>query len=185
MPRRKIQRAFLSWLDENHDRFAIKIRLGKRTDRIQEFSFVGINSAIQGVLNTYEISIFAIYGGDWWDILADFDVDPKGAASGGYYCDACSPEARRIFPDRHALWADHLFEKLLKWVNEDLANAKWLALYGSLDDASWARLLPGDDPTQPIPGGGLKLTVSAMVSGLAEQRKKQREPTFLLPCRVN
>ena len=41
MPRRKIQRAFLSWLEDNRDRFALEIRLGTRTDRVQEFSFAG------------------------------------------------------------------------------------------------------------------------------------------------
>lgn len=50
MPRRQIQRSFLTWLEQNHDRFAVKIRLGERTDRFWDFSFVGINSAIQGAL---------------------------------------------------------------------------------------------------------------------------------------
>jgi hypothetical protein len=52
MPRRKIQRAFLSWLEENLDRFALDVTLGKRTDTVQEFSFAGINPAISGALTT-------------------------------------------------------------------------------------------------------------------------------------
>ena len=48
MPRRKIQRSFLSWLEENRTRFAIEIKLGRRTDRVLEFSFEGINNAIKG-----------------------------------------------------------------------------------------------------------------------------------------
>jgi len=47
MPRRKIQCAFLSWLEANRDRFAVEIELGTRTDRVQEFSFAGINEAIK------------------------------------------------------------------------------------------------------------------------------------------
>jgi hypothetical protein len=48
--------------------------------------------------------------------------------------------------------------------NENLAGAKWLALYGSPGRASWARLLPGDDPSQTLRGGGLTLSL-AWISG--------------------
>ena len=47
MPRRKIQRAFLSWLEENRGRLALDIRLGRRTDEALEFSFAGITPAIE------------------------------------------------------------------------------------------------------------------------------------------
>jgi hypothetical protein len=53
MPRRIIQRAFLRWLEENRSRFAIEIKLGQRTDTVQQLTFAGINSAISGVLSTY------------------------------------------------------------------------------------------------------------------------------------
>ncbi len=46
MPPSKIQRALLSWLEENRDRFAVKIRLGARADEVQEFSFAGVNRAL-------------------------------------------------------------------------------------------------------------------------------------------
>jgi hypothetical protein len=52
MPRRKIQRAFLSWLEENQGRLALDVTLGKRTDAVQEFTFAGINPAISGALTT-------------------------------------------------------------------------------------------------------------------------------------
>jgi hypothetical protein len=37
------------------------------------------------------------------------------------------------------LWADHLFEPLLRWVNEELVPARWLVLEGE----------PESLPTQP------------------------------------
>jgi hypothetical protein len=46
-------------------------------------------------------------------------------------CDLCPPESRSVFPNRAVLWIDHLFEPFLEWVDESLAKAKWLALYGS------------------------------------------------------
>ena len=66
-----------------------------------------------------------------------------------------------MFADRPALWADHLFEPLLEWVNDSLARAKWLALYGNPEWATWARLLPGDDPSAALRGGGYRLNISA------------------------
>ncbi len=69
MPRRKIQRAFLSWLEENRGRLELDIRLGKRTDTLQEFSFAGINGVITGALTTFEIDIWVIYRDECWDLL--------------------------------------------------------------------------------------------------------------------
>ncbi len=183
MPRRKIQRAFLSWLEQNRSRLAIEIVLGKRTDTVQEFTFAGINRAIRGELNTYEVEVWVIYRDDCWDILLDLDAEPKRVPGGGYICDLCPPEARRVFPDRPALWTDHLFEGLLEWVNDSLARAKWLALHGDPETATWARLLPDGDPSQTLRGGGFRFNF-AWISG--ERRGKEREeaPPIMVPCRT-
>ena len=183
MPRRKIQRAFLSWLEENRDRLALEIRLGKRTDTVQEFCFAGINPAISGALTTYEIEVGAIHDDHYWDILFNVDAEPKRALGGGYVCGLCPPDARPVFADRQALWTDHLFEGLLVWVNDNLARAKWLALFGSPEQASWARLLPGDDPSQPLRGGGLTLSF-AWISGGTSRKPGDESPPILLPCRT-
>ena len=39
-------------------------------------------------------------------------------------------------------------------IRKTLARAKWLALYGDPERATWARLLPGDDPSKTLRGGG-------------------------------
>jgi len=41
---------------------------------------------------------------------------------------------------REALWADHLFETLLDWVNEKLARAQWLVLEAIPGEDSYALL---------------------------------------------
>jgi hypothetical protein len=183
MPRRNIQRAFLSWLEENRGRLALDITLGKRTDTLREFSFAGINPAISGALTTYEIMVFAIRDSHTWDILLDVEAEPKRVPGGGYVCDLCRPDARTVFADRATLWADHLFEGLLVWVNDNLAQAKWLALYGSPEQASWARLLPSDDPSRTLRGGGLTLSF-AWISGETSRGPLDERPTILLPCRT-
>jgi hypothetical protein len=105
VPRRKIRRAFLSWLKENRGRLALDIDLGNRTDTVQEFSFAGINPAIGASLTTWEIEVWAINVG----------ANPK-RVPGGYVCDLYPADARRVFADRPALWTDHLYEGLLEWV---------------------------------------------------------------------
>lgn len=182
MPRRPIQRAFLNWLEENRPRFAVEIKLGRRTDTVQQFAFAGINSAISGILSTYEISVFVMRPGDCWDFLLDLDAEPK-RVPGGYVCDLCPPESRSVFPNRPALWTDHLFEPFLEWVNESLAKAKWLALHGGPDYATWARLLPDDPPSQALPGGGFSLNFSAWAEGRARPEKPEEQPILVL-CRA-
>jgi hypothetical protein len=162
MPRRLIQRAFLNWLDENRPRFALEINLGRRTDTDLDFSFAGITGAISGVLTTWEINVLAMHEQECWDFLLSLDAIPK-RAPGGYVCDLCPPESRPVFPDRPALWTDHLFEPFIAWVNDDLAKAKWLALHGS-PGFTWAKLLPED--------------------AVSPAREPPEERAILLPCRA-
>jgi len=183
MPRRKIQCAFLSWLEANRDRFAVEIELGTRTDRVQEFSFVGINDAIKGALTTYEINVYALHGEDCWDFLLSLEAEPRRILGGGVVCEACLSEARPVFADRPALWADHLFEPFLEWVNDNLAKAKWLELHGGPDFATWARLLPKDNSAEQLQGGGYMLNFSALTD---KSRPAPRDrPPILLPCRIS
>jgi hypothetical protein len=87
-----------------------------------------------------------------------------------------------VFADRPSLWADHLFDPLLEWVNDGLARAKWLALYGSPEWGTWARLLAGDDPVPPLRGGGYRLNFSALGDGAPREKPNKRR--ILLPCRI-
>jgi hypothetical protein len=116
-----VQRAFLSWLEANRSRFAIEIKLGRRTDTVQQFAFAGINSAIRGVLSAWEISALVMHQGECWDFLLDVDAEPK-RVPGGYVCDFCPPASRFVFPNP-AHWTDHPFEPVLQWATESLAKA--------------------------------------------------------------
>ena len=91
MPRRKIQRAFLSWLAENRSRLALDIVLGKRTDTVQQFTFAGTNRAISGALTTYEVEVWVTYRHDCWDLLFNAAAEPKRVPGGGYVCGLCPP----------------------------------------------------------------------------------------------
>ena len=178
MARRMIRRVFLIWLEQNRSRFAIEIELGRRTDTDLEFTFAGIHSALIGVLTTWEISVYVIHQGENWDCILDVNAEPK-RVPGGYVCKLCPPESRPIFPNRPALWTDHLFEPFLEWVNESLAKAKWLGLYGRRGYATWAKLLPDD----PLPDGDHLLNSSAGAEDRSPPEKPEDPPIFL-PCRL-
>jgi hypothetical protein len=80
-----------------------------------------------------------------WDALLSLDVNPRRSA-GGYICECCEPEERKIFRSIEALWRDHLFDPLLNWINGELASADAIGLYGS-PSQGWmsAKLLSEDD----------------------------------------
>jgi hypothetical protein len=58
----------------------------------------------------------------------------------GYFCKLCldyfrdtnpGEEFTKFFASRDGVWINDIFEPFLNWVNNDLANAKWLGLSGS------------------------------------------------------
>jgi hypothetical protein len=155
MPRRRLHREFLRWLKLNRARFAVGIAPGRRTDEDLEFSFVGINPAITGILSTSDINVnVTIEDSDFGDENRDTLIWLFHGAKrvpGGYICSECKPEYKRLFPDLVALWTDHLFEELLKWVNERLAPANWLILAGEVGflTAAWLTSQPPDTPVEP------------------------------------
>ena len=62
--------------------------------------------------------------------------------------------AAQDLPRSRSLWADHLFEPLLEWVNDTLATAVWMELTDDTRSSTTARLMT----TRPLePAGRLIL----------------------------
>jgi len=132
-------RAFRDWLDLNRSRFAHQVEFHKKAGHWADYSFAGIHPAISGTLTEFGLSVWAKYQGDCWDLLFDTDAYPKKVPE-GYVCTQCLTEYKKLFVSREALWADHLFETLLEWVNEKLARAQWLVLEAIPGEYSYALL---------------------------------------------
>ncbi len=47
-----------------------------------------------------------------------------------------------LYSSREALWRDHLFERFLAWVNDELSRAEAVWLCGEPDRMTWAVLVP-------------------------------------------
>lgn len=146
LPRSRIQRTFVKWLTASQNRLAFPLRIIRRTDRWISMELVGVNSVISISLTSLGINIGVIWQGELWDLLIDFDVDLL-KISGGYVCDLCIDEPRKIFPSRENLWRDHLFEPFLEWINNDLANAEVVGIYGTGGGGTtWATLTVNEGP---------------------------------------
>jgi hypothetical protein len=146
--RRPHHRAFRQWLALNQERFAQSVQLQENPGEWLSFSFDGIHRAISGALTEDGLCIMATYQKEVWDWLFDDDAYPR-RAPGGYVCAECLPGHQKLFVNREALWADHLFEALLKWVNETLACANWLVMEGSPGEYSYALLAESKPELRP------------------------------------
>lgn len=138
--RRRIHRAFLKWMRENQHRFLIPVNIRQRTDQGIELDFIGYHPAISAWLSNWCIGVSVDWQGQCWDLLCSFESAPS-PVTGGYHCLLCSPGNRQIFSSRDALWTTEVFEHFLNWVNETLAPANWVALYG-FSGSTMARLSP-------------------------------------------
>lgn len=142
--RRRIQRAFLTWLHENRARFlTAPPRVVKRTDQSVDLSLPGLNP-VMGISLGRPLVVTVEWQGWFWDLLGDFDVSLH-RVPGGYQNWWGPPESERIYPSREALWIACQFEPFLEWVNTVLFPARWLALYGEGHSTS-AWLVAEPDP---------------------------------------
>ncbi len=155
--RRPIQKAFLRWYQENATRFNVPLCFARRTDRCLEFTFPSLHPFLSITL-TNEIGVHVTKRDVWWDTLICFEVYPKRIGA-EYQCGLCDLDARKNFATLDALWRDHVFEPFLVWVNDTLVPARWLSVYGFLDEgATWTRLhakerdmLESDSATSVVP----------------------------------
>ncbi len=152
-PRPRIQRAFLLWFREEGARFAVFIRLGRRTDQNWDLTLGGgTTPALRPWLYGYGIAVEAYWQATSWDLVLCLDAAPRRTPL-GYVDDMTLPEYRRQYESREALWREELFEPFLRWVNETLAPACRLGLWRTEEGgATWAKLLaPGDLAHPDVP----------------------------------
>jgi hypothetical protein len=100
--RPEIQKAFFLWYHENEQRFAIKLKLLRCTDRMLEIGFCLVAPVVTAWLTRTEIEIVVNWEDTFWDFLRCFETFPK-RVTGGYVCDQCPKDSRPTFPSRYGL----------------------------------------------------------------------------------
>jgi hypothetical protein len=143
--RSRIQRAFLAWLDEASPRVGQRIIPRRRTDRVICFDFDVGSPLLHGWLDRHEIVITVGDDESTRDLLLVLNAFPERSPF-GVVCSQCARNEQRVFASREELWCDHLFEPLLRWVNDELAPAVAIALF-EYDGATEAKLVTSWDET--------------------------------------
>ena len=135
LPRPHNQRAFVSWLAENYTRFSVSVRINRITATSVTLIFPDYPACLSVSLCEHSLNVVVDWQGLNWDMLISLDAYIARTVN-GYQCQLCivdDTESPQLFPSREALWIDHLYEPFLKWVNEELASARWLQISGSSD----------------------------------------------------
>ncbi len=183
--RPRLQREFLAWYRENANRFAIKLRLNSRKSDCMEFGFVGITPIIfANPLYKGNLSIRVIFNGLHFDDLVWLDAYATHTPQ-GYFNKFLLPEFRVFHPTRKEFWRLEIFEPLLEWVNECLAQAKWVRL-SRLDDegSSWAKLIR-DENELSQPDRTLVFVQSLKrIDGLPTVDRSDTLKNWLIPLRT-
>ncbi len=134
--------AFSIWFREVSGRVALPAFIRAASPGQTELHVPGLHPALSIILGgNFEINVFVQWKGICWDILTSMDVHAQLAEDGtGWQNTLLIPEAMRPHPSQEACWREDGFEWLLRWLNEDLAPATHLALYGGegcYEDTGW------------------------------------------------
>jgi hypothetical protein len=124
--------AFMRWASDSINRFALPVFVTAISPSQTDLTIPGMHSALRITLqDDTDINIFVTWAAVFWDILASMDVCAELAPDGhGWHNTLLIPEARRLHHSQAECWREDGFEWLLKWINDELALATHLALYG-------------------------------------------------------
>jgi len=155
MPRRngRFQQALVVWFEINRTRFAVPARLKMMNGGCVVITLRGQPACLSITACTHNLSAWVSWHGQNWDALLDLDVQAVKTTN-GFRCTLCDSTPVQIWPDPEALWADHLFEEFLRWVNQRYAKAESIELFGNEDSISVACLhfkgQPSKEDEQPL-----------------------------------
>lgn len=113
-----------------------------------EINFLTGGGALHGYAHNGGISIAAVWDGECWDFLFDEDVVAEHTTD-GWHCSLCPADQRAFFSSVEALWTDHLFQPLWRWITMQLLRAKGVGFYGG-GGMTWAKLVAYDVEDQPV-----------------------------------
>ena len=141
MPRRNgcFQQALAVWFEVNRTRFAVPARINMLKGGRVAITLLGQPACLSITASPHNLGVWVSWQGENWDALLDLDILAV-KAPGGLRCALCEGLPVKIWTNPEALWADHLFEGFLSWVNDRYAKADCLMLHGSKDSFSLAKL---------------------------------------------
>lgn len=141
---------FDAWLAENSTTLPMPIKKLSQRGSFSRYRLIGYPRAITLTASGYALSINV----DWrvhrrktfWDWLVSLDADYR-RIGGGVICTCCNSDTENlqvVFPGLESLYANQLFEPLLKWLRDRLISSTHLCLGSTGDGSTWARLVRTD-----------------------------------------
>jgi hypothetical protein len=137
---------FLAWLGRTP--LPVKVELADIKSNHVKFSIAGWN-CLHGSLNHCGINIYAMRGGECWDIIWDSDISPK-EFDNGWGCGLCIDAWEKgLYPkpasygSPEVLWVEHILEPFRDWL-EKLVRSAGIAFI-DYDGATEAKLLQEGD----------------------------------------
>jgi len=140
----RINRAFDKWYKRNKKRFKYRAIFIKKHWNHIELKFEGVTPRLACSITQTGADIWVMHHKEVWDALTDFGTYTGRTAWGDYYCDLCPAENRNLFSSKQALWENHCFEQLLEWINDNLVESRWVALF-QIDGCTWVELKEKED----------------------------------------
>lgn len=139
---------FLNWLKSNRSRFLIEPHITKISKLTMTGYFGGISSLIRfHVYRGNHIDVVVCFNSQILSYIGEFLFLEKFCKK-SYYADWFDPGNYHYHPSRADLWINECFEPFFEWSNENLATAKWLALYSDENvDYTITRLQDSESPT--------------------------------------
>ena len=163
--------AFDQWLSKNQEFFQHPPVIVKNGKNYFTMSFQGINSAIGCIITSYDYSISVNYKGECWDLIDDEYLIERQTPSGQYFCEACKPKKRKIFPTRFALWEDHIFKPILSWATDNLLGTKWLCLFQYGKGGTAAKIVDESNLLKEMQNNNFVKTIPLMENQVMPKQK--------------
>ena len=139
MPKNFIRKTYNHWIKKNRHRFFFRPWIVESRKHIFTLRFDGIAPELTCCIDkTDGIMFIHDRHGQYWDLVAEFEVIAKRTQEGKYYCYLCedfSPPAL-LYATRTELWEDHVFEEMLAWANGMQPDIQ-IWLYGSPEITGW------------------------------------------------
>ena len=139
-----LKAAFGLWADNQGS--GPSLILKSRHRHHHSYVMADITTSLRIVVTSHTLSVVVVHAGQCWDLLLDLDVVPVRIGS-QYQCKHCRLDgSSESYPNRKALWKDHILDPFRNWLLEKLCPARYLNLWGKPGSSTWATLSEDPDP---------------------------------------
>jgi hypothetical protein len=129
--------AFRRWLSDHPQASGVALRETSANHEALEFQVEGYGEQLLLIVRDGDIALAAIKDGEVWDLLYAQESVVQSCVT-DYFCGLCEVPAKR-YATPQALWLEHDFEALAKWLQENIAT-KPVLKFNKKGGMTWVEL---------------------------------------------